>query len=67
MITWFFVQFTMFFEVTCLILFYSYGANCGEGLCSSSLDMRRATIHKRLADIGCKDYICGMENLINHD
>lgn len=68
MTTWFFVQFTMFFEVTVLILFYFHGANChGEELCGSSLEMRRATIHKRLADIDCKDYICGKENLINYD
>ena len=57
-------MFTMFIAATLLIVIHLYGTNSQEeGECSSeSVEMRRATVDKELAALGCNNYTCGMEN-----
>ena len=57
---------TMSIEVvTVLILLCLHGANFQEeGMCSSSLEMRRAAVDKQLAAMGCETHHCG--NLMNN-
>ena len=51
--------------LTILILFYLHGADLKEeGICGSSMDMRRIALNKQLTAVSCEDYHCG--KLINN-
>ena len=50
----------MLIAATLLILIHLHGASTqGQGECSS-VEMRRATVDKKLAALGCDNYTCGM-------
>ena len=57
----------MFSEaITILILFYLHGVDLKEeGICGSSIEMRKVALNKQLTAVGCEDYHCG--KLINYN